>query len=235
MGLIDDRSVSIGLKPKDVPSTVASGVRATLTRVKICGLTDMAGVDAAAAAGADWIGLNFFPASARAVRPAQAAALAARAPGIARVGLFVEASDDEIAATLAVVPLDVLQIYADAPRAAAIRARFGRPVWRSVGVSDRSELPAGTEGVDALLIEAKPPPGATRPAGNAVSIDWTMLAGWAPPYPWLLAGGLTPENVAEAIRLSGATAVDVASGVERTRGIKDPGLIQAFVAAARAA
>ncbi len=205
-----------------------------MIRVKICGLTDTAGIDAAVAAGADWIGLNFFPASPRAVRPVQAAALAARAPGITRVGLFVEAGDDEIAATLAAVPLDVLQIYADAPRAAAIRTRFGLPVWRSVGVSDRGELPAGTEGVDALLIEAKPPPGATRPAGNAVSIDWSLLAGWAPDYPWLLAGGLTPDNVAEAIRLSGATAVDVASGVERTKGVKDPALIHAFVAAARA-
>jgi phosphoribosylanthranilate isomerase len=204
-----------------------------MIRVKICGLTDAAGMQAVASAGADWVGFNFFPASPRHVRPAQAAALAALAPGISRVGLFVEAGDDEIAATLAAVPLDVLQIYADAPRAAAIRARFGRPVWRSVGVSDRAELPAGTEGADALLIEAKPPPGATRPAGNAARIDWSILTGWAPGYPWLLAGGLTPENVADAIRLSGAVAVDVSSGVERAKGVKDPALIRGFVAAAR--
>jgi phosphoribosylanthranilate isomerase len=205
-----------------------------MIRVKICGLTDIAGTQAAAAAGADWIGFNFFAASPRFVRPAQAAALATHAPGIARVGLFIEAGDDEIAATLAMVPLHVLQIYADAPRAAAIRARFGRPVWRSVGVSDRSELPATTEGADALLIEAKPPPGATRPAGLGLSIDWSMLAGWTPAYPWLLAGGLTPDNVGAAIRLSGATAVDVSSGVEKTKGVKDPALVAAFIAAARA-
>lgn len=204
-----------------------------MTRIKICGINAENAADAAAEAGVDWIGLVFFPPSPRAVTAARAAELAARTPGVGRVGLFVKPTDDAIAATLDVVRLDALQIYADAARAAAIRARFGLPVWRAVGVSDRAELPAGTEGADALLIEAKPPPGATRPGGNAARVDWSLLSGWAPGYDWLLAGGLDAGNVAEAIRLSGAPAVDLSSGVETAPGVKDPALIRAFVAAVR--
>lgn len=204
--------------------------------VKICGLNDPAGVDAAVAAGADWLGFVFFPASPRAVSPAQAAALSARHPGgPKRVGLFVDPDDAEIAAALAVLPLDVLQLYVPPARAAALRARFGVPVWRAVGIAGPNELPTADEAVDGYVIEPKPPAGATRPGGNAVSLDWGMLAGWTAPRPWLLAGGLTPHSVAAAIRASGAAAVDVSSGVERTRGVKDPALIAAFVAAARAA
>ncbi len=201
--------------------------------VKICGITTEAGMDAAVAAGADWVGLNFFPASPRHVTPAQAASLAAR-PGVPiRVGLFVKATDAEIAAVLEAVPLDILQVYDDAPRAAAIRARFSRPVWRAVGVATEADLPREAGGVDGFVIEAKAPPGATRPGGNAVSFDWPILAGWHAPAPWLLAGGLAPGNVAEAIRATGATAVDVASGVEREKGVKDPALVAAFVQAAK--
>ncbi len=204
-------------------------------RVKICGITTEAGMDAAVAAGADWVGLNFFPASPRCVSPAQAAALAAR-PGVPiRVGLFVKPTDAEIAAVLETVKLDILQIYDSAPRAADIRARFGRPVWHAVGVATAADLPREPGGVDGFVIEAKAPPGATRPGGNAVSFDWSILAGWHAPAPWLLAGGLGPDNVAEAIRATGATAVDVASGVEREKGIKDPALVAAFVQAARGA
>lgn len=204
-------------------------------RVKICGLNDAAGFDAAVAAGADWVGFVFFPASPRHVTPAQAAALSARHPGgPLRVGLFVEPDEAQVAEALAALPLDVLQIYAPPARAAGLRARFGVPAWRAVAVSDRSELPGVADGVDGFIVEAKPPPGATRPGGNAVALDWSLLAGWAAPTPWLLAGGLTPGNVAEAIRASGAQAVDVSSGVERARGMKDPALIHAFVAAARA-
>jgi phosphoribosylanthranilate isomerase len=204
-------------------------------RVKICGITTEAGMDAAVAAGADWVGLNFFPASPRFVSPARAAELAAR-PGVPTlVGLFVKATDDEIAAVLAQVRLDVLQVYDDAARAAAIRARFARPVWRAVGVATAADLPRAADGVDGFVIEAKAPPGATRPGGNAVSFEWSVLAGWQAPAPWLLAGGLGPENVAAAIRATGAAAVDVASGVEREKGIKDPALVAAFVQAARGA
>lgn len=204
-------------------------------RVKICGITTGAGMDAAVAAGADWVGLNFFPASPRYVTPQRAAELAAQ-PGVpAVVGLFVKATDAEIAAVLAAVKLDVLQVYDDAVRAAQIRGHFGRPVWRAVGVSSAADLPREAGGVDGFVIEAKAPPGATRPGGNAVSFDWSILAGWQAPAPWLLAGGLSPANVAEAIRATGAAAVDVASGVEREKGIKDPALVAAFVQAARAA
>ncbi len=204
-------------------------------RVKICGITTEAGMDAAVAAGADWVGLNFFPASPRHVTPQRAAELAAR-PGLPTlVGLFVKPQDAEIAAVLAAVKLDVLQVYVDAPRAAEIRARFGLPVWRAVGVSAATDLPRDPGGVDGFVIEAKAPPGATRPGGNAVTFDWSILAGWHAPAPWLLAGGLGPDNVAEAIRATGATAVDVASGVEREKGIKDPALVAAFARAARTA
>ena len=207
-----------------------------MIRVKVCGIASAEGFDAAVAAGADWIGFVFFPASPRAVTPAQAAELSARhAGGPQRVGLFVEPRDDDVAAALAAVPFDALQLYVDAPRAAALRARFGVPVWRAVGIASPADLPATTEGADGFVIEPKPPPGATRPGGNAVALDWSLTAGWHAPAPWLLAGGLTVENVAAAIRASGAAAVDVSSGVERARGVKDAGLIAAFVAAAKAA
>ena len=207
-----------------------------MTRTKICGLNDPEGFDAAVQAGADWIGLNFFPAAPRYVTPSQAAVLAARAPdGPARVGLFVSPTEADIQAVLDVLRLDVLQLYTDAARAAFLRARFGLPVWRPVGVSTAADVPRDSGGADALLIEAKPPPGAIRPGGNATRFDWPLLAGWSAPCPWLLAGGLDPDNVAEAIRATGAPAVDVSSGVERSRGVKDPDLIRAFIAAVRAA
>jgi phosphoribosylanthranilate isomerase len=204
-------------------------------RVKICGINDEAAFDAAVDAGADWVGFNFFPRSPRYVTPARAAALSARAPEHPpRVGLFVDPTEEEIAATLAQVKLNVLQLYGavDAPK---IRARFGLPVWRPIGVSSRADLPADCRGADALLLEAKAPPEATRPGGNARSFDWSLLAGWTAPCPWLLAGGLTPDNVAEAIRATGATAVDVSSGVESAPGVKDAVRIRAFISAARAA
>lgn len=202
--------------------------------IKICGLRCAEALDAAAEAGADWIGLVFFRPSPRFVDVETALALARRLPSrIGRAGLFVEPSDEQIAAVLDRVPLDALQIYASAPRAAEIRARFGLPVWRAVGVSAPADLPADAGGVERLVIEAKPPEGANRPGGNAARFDWRMLAGWTPPAPWVLAGGLDPDNVGEAIRLTAAPMVDVSSGVERERGVKDPGLIRAFIAAAR--
>jgi phosphoribosylanthranilate isomerase len=205
-----------------------------MIKVKICGLVDPECFDAAVEAGADWIGFNFFPTSPRVLTAPQAAALAARAPnGPQRVGLFVQPSEADIALVLAEMRLDVLQLYTDAPRAAELRARFGLPVWRAVGVSTGADLPLSAEGADGLLVEAKPPPGATRPGGNATSFDWQVMAGWQAPCPWLLAGGLNAGNVAEAIRVSGATAVDVSSGVERARGVKDARMIRAFIAAAR--
>ena len=205
-------------------------------RVKICGINDPDAFDAAVAAGADWVGFVFFPPSPRAVAAAQAASLSGRRPGgPARVGLFVDPTDAEVASVLAALPLDVLQVYAVPERAAELRARFMRPVWLAVAVSGAADLPAAAAGVDALLLEAKPPAGAANPGGNAQRFDWSVLGGWSPPAPWILAGGLDPENVAEAIRITGAAAVDVSSGVERARGVKDPARIAAFAAAARAA
>jgi phosphoribosylanthranilate isomerase len=203
-------------------------------RVKICGVNAPAAFDTAVTA-ADWIGFNFFPASPRYVTPAQAAALSARSSGgPPRVGLFVDPTPETIAATLGVVHLDILQLYGaiDLPK---LRARFGLPVWHAVGVAADRDLPTASGGADMLVMESAPPPGATRPGGNAVAFDWSRLRGWTAPAPWILAGGLTVDNVAGAIRASGAAAVDVSSGVERTRGVKDPALIRAFIANARGA
>ena len=212
-----------------------------MTQVKICGLNDAAGFDAAVAAAADMVGFVFYPPSPRAVTPAQAAALSARhAGGPLRVGLLVNATDAEIAAILAALPLDLLQLHGEETpaRAAELRQRFGLPVMKALGIAeaaDLAQLDAFAPVVDRFLLDAKPPPGASLPGGNAASFDWTLLAGRSLPRPWLLAGGLTVENVGQAIALSGAPGVDVSSGVERGRGVKDPARIAAFIQAARAA
>jgi phosphoribosylanthranilate isomerase len=207
-----------------------------MTKVKICGLNDSAALQAAVEAGADWVGFVFFPPSPRSVTPARAAALSALAEGgPPRVGLFVDPSEADIARVLEVVKLDVLQVYGTAVDVPRLRSRFGLPVWRPVGVSRAADLPDMALEADALLIEAKPPEGATRPGGNATTFDWTLLRGWTAPMPWLLAGGLTPDNVATAIAHTGATAVDVSSGVEQSKGLKDPALIRAFIARAKGA
>jgi phosphoribosylanthranilate isomerase len=211
-----------------------------VTLVKICGVNDAAGFDAAVAAGADMIGFVFYPASPRAVTPAQAVALSGRAAGgPERVGLFVDPDDALLDAVLAALPLDVIQLHGEETpaRAAEIRARFGRPVMKALGVAEPADLARLADyapAVDRFLLDAKPMPGAALPGGNATAFDWRLVAGAAIPRPWLLAGGLTPDNVAEALRQSGAPGVDVSSGVERARGVKDPARIAGFVAAARA-
>ena len=200
-----------------------------MTQVKICGLNDTAGFDAAT--GADWVGFVFYPPSPRYVTPAQAAALSSRhAGGPRRVGLFVNPTPADIAATLAELDLDILQIYA--PDAGDLERAFKRPVWRAVGVAGLADLPHHSD-TAGLVIEARPPKGANRPGGNATRFDWSILANWQPPCPWVLAGGLTPGNVREAIGITGAPAVDTSSGVESRPGAKDPALIAAFLAAAR--
>lgn len=204
--------------------------------VKICGINDAAAMAAAAEAGADLVGFVFFPPSPRAVTPAQAAAIARPGPGT--VGLFVDPEDALIAAVLAALPLDVIQLHGEETpeRCAAVRARFGLPVMKALGIAsaaDLAQIEDYAPAVDRFLLDAKAPPGAPLPGGNAAPFDWTLTAGRPVPRPWLLAGGLTPENVAEAIRVSGAPGVDVSSGVERARGVKDPARIAAFVSAAR--
>lgn len=196
-------------------------------RVKICGVTRPETVEAAARAGAAYIGLVFFPKSPRALSLAQARELALAAPvGLAKVGLVVDASDallDEIAAQ---VPLDMLQLHGrESPeRVAEIRERIGLPVMKAVGVAGEGDLPVLDEYArvaDQLLVDAKAPREAALPGGNGLSFDWRLIAGRRWPVPWMLAGGLTPANVAEAVRLTGARQVDVSSGVESTPGVKD--------------
>lgn len=208
-------------------------------RVKICGLTTPEGVEAAASAGAAYLGFNFFPPSPRAVSLDALPALAAAAPpGVIRVALTVDA-DDALIDAIGAAGIDMHQLHgAESPeRVAAVRARSGLPVMKVIGVRDADDLGeiARYETVaDQILVDTKPPEGASRPGGNALAFDWHLIAGrqWA--VPWMLAGGLTPENVAEAVRLTGAVQVDVATGVESAPGVKDPALIAAFIRAASA-
>jgi phosphoribosylanthranilate isomerase len=215
--------------------------RARAVQVKVCGLRTAADVDACAAAGVAYVGFNFFPRSPRFVAVDEARALALRSPpGTARVALTVDADDAVLDALTETVPLDILQLHGkETPeRVAAVRARYGLPVMKAVGVgaaADLASIDAHARVADMLLIDARPAPGAALPGGNGVAFDWRLIAGRRWPVPWLLAGGLTPANLAEAVRLTGARAVDVASGVETAPGVKDAGLIAAFVAAAEAA
>ncbi|MCQ8242121.1 phosphoribosylanthranilate isomerase [Rhizosaccharibacter radicis] len=205
-----------------------------MIRVKICGINDEPGLDAALDGGADWVGLVFFRRSPRFLEPARAALLARRAAGRAAVvGLMVSPADQEIRDLVEACPLDAIQLYGrdDLPSGAIGE---GRPVWHAVPVAAPEDLPESTP-ADTLVVEPRPARTATRPGGNGTPMDWSLLRHWKAPVPWLLAGGLTAENVAGAIRLSGATAVDVSSGVESAPGMKDPERIHAFIRAARAA
>lgn len=210
---------------------------ASRVRVKICGLRSPADVAAAAAAGAAYAGFVFFAGSPRnlSLAEARAAALAAP-PGLAKVALTVDADDATLDAIVAEVPLDMLQLHGqESPaRVAAVRARHGLPVIKSVGLASAADLAAldtMLPAADMILVDARPAPGAL-PGGNGVRFDWRLLSGRRWPKPWMLAGGLTPENVAEAVRVTGARQVDVSSGVEAAPGRKDPARIAAFVAAA---
>jgi phosphoribosylanthranilate isomerase len=211
-------------------------------KVKICGLTSAAAVGHAADVGAAYLGFNFYPPSPRALELDAARTLARAAPAaITKVALVVDAEDAFLDKLLAAVPVDMLQLHGhESPeRVTEISARTGLPVMKVVGIRDAEDLPriAEYEAVaDQLLIDAKPPrEGAgILPGGNGLSFDWRLIAGrrWA--RPWLLAGGLTAANVATAIRLTGAVQVDVSSGVESTRGVKDLDKISAFIRAASA-
>lgn len=210
-------------------------------RVKICGLRTDADVAAAASAGASYVGFVFYPKSPRNVSFREAAALAVDVPmGVAKVALVVNADDAFLDGLTAAVPLDMLQLHgSETPtRVAEVKARYGLPVMKAVGIADASDLAqidAYAAVADQLLIDAKPPKNADLPGGNGLAFDWTLLAGrkyWT--VPWMLAGGLTAVNVAEAVRRTGATQVDVSSGVEGLVGVKDAGLISAFLAAAQA-
>jgi phosphoribosylanthranilate isomerase len=205
-------------------------------RVKICGLRTGADVAAAASAGASYVGFVFYPKSPRNVSFQEAAALAVDVPmGVAKVALVVNADDAFLDDLTAAVPLDMLQLHgSETPtRVAEVKARYGLPVMKAVGIADASDLAqidAYAAVADQLLIDAKPPKNADLPGGNGLAFDWTLLAGrkyWT--VPWMLAGGLTADNVAEAVRRTGATQVDVSSGVEGSVGVKDAGLIDTFL------
>lgn len=210
-------------------------------RVKICGLKEPEHIAAAVDSGAAYIGLVFYPKSPRHVEIAEAARLALLVPpGVAKVALTVNATDADLDAITAAVPLDMLQLHgAESPeRVAEVRARYGLPVMKAVGVAEQADLAAiETYGkvADQLLVDAKPPKGAALPGGNGLAFDWRLVAKKYWPCPWMLAGGLTPDNVAEAIRLTGARQVDVSSGVESAPGVKDADLIRAFIAASKGA
>jgi phosphoribosylanthranilate isomerase len=208
-------------------------------QVKICGITDEEAMDAAVEAGADMVGLVFFPPSPRNITPDRAAELTDLLPEeLVKVGLFVDADDATLDAALNRVRLDLIQFHGNETpeRIEAVRLEYGVPVMKVIPVSCVDDLALAEPflaAADRLLFDAKPPKGATLPGGNAVAFDWTLLAGRKWELPWMLAGGLTPATVAEAIRISGAQAVDVSSGVERAPGVKDPELIRAFIKAAK--
>ncbi|MEX0338324.1 MAG: phosphoribosylanthranilate isomerase [Arenibacterium sp.] len=208
--------------------------------VKICGLTAPDHVRAAVDAGARYLGFNFFAKSPRYVSPQQAAELATHVPtGVAKVALVVNASDEVLDDITQNAPFDILQLHGgeSIERVQQIKDRYGLPVMKVIGVVDEADLAAidaFSDVADQLLIDAKPPKNAVLPGGNGLAFDWRLLAGrkyWR--KPWMLAGGLTPDNVAEAIRMTGARQVDVASGVESAPGVKDAALMKAFIDATR--
>ena len=212
-----------------------------MTLVKICGLTTPEAVEAALAGGATHLGFVFFPGSPRSVEVAAAAALAAPARGRARItALLVDASAELAAAVAAGLEPDVFQLHGrkTPERTAAVRRTYGRPVIKARGVRQGADLDAAgayEHVADHLMLDAKPPEDAGRPGGRGESFDWGLLAGRRFARPWFLAGGLTPGNVGEAIRVTGAPGVDVSSGVESAPGVKDPALIAAFLRAVREA
>jgi phosphoribosylanthranilate isomerase len=211
--------------------------------VKVCGLDAPDSVAMAVVEGAAMLGFVFYPPSPRNLAPAEAGRLVASVPsGIDRVGLFVDPTDAEIGAVLAAAPLDLIQLHGSetVERVRKVRATFKRPVIKAIKVETAADIDAAAafDGVaDWLLFDAKPPKTLVNalPGGNRVSFDWRLLKGRRFKRPWLLAGGLDADNLAEAVRLSGAPAIDVSSGIESRPGVKDPALIKAFLTAARAA
>jgi phosphoribosylanthranilate isomerase len=209
---------------------------------KICGINDPVAMTTAVEAGASHVGLVFYPPSPRAVTPEQAADLARIAgTGVLRTGLFVDPDDALIDAVLTQVPLDLLQLHgSESPeRIAALKGRTGRMVMKAIRIgtaADIDDAEAFLDIADWLMFDALPPKDMKNalPGGNAVAFDWTLLAGRDWPLPWMLAGGINIDNVAEAVRQSGARVVDTSSGVEDAPGRKNPEKIRAFLAAVSA-
>jgi phosphoribosylanthranilate isomerase len=212
---------------------------AETTKVKICGLKAEAALEAALAGDADYVGLAFFPPSPRNLTPEAARPLAERARGRARiVALMVDPDDALIDAVVASVDPDLLQLHGEESpeRLAEVRRRWAKPVMKAVKVETAPDAEAALRyrGIaDFILFDARPPKGSPLPGGNGAPFDWRALAGVKDKVAYMLSGGLTPDNVAEAIRVTGAAIVDVSSGVEVRPGEKDPELIRSFLRAAK--
>lgn len=206
-----------------------------MAKVKICGLRDPDMTAFAAGEGADWLGFVFAP-SPRQVTLETAQDLLLCVGKAVPVALLVDPSDAE-AEAVAALGFPILQLHGqETPeRCAQVKRLTGCQIWKSFGINRRTDLgQIGTfPDIDGLLLDAKPPEGAAIAGGHGQAFDWSVLKGWSAPKPWLLAGGLTPENVGKAIAETGATAVDVSSGVERSRGLKDRELVRAFIRAAK--
>ena len=214
-------------------------------QVKICGISTEAALDAAIGGGADYVGLVSYPKSPRHVEPPLAQRLAAHARSkradIKVVALVVDADDRTLRSLNESVKPDILQLHgSETPdRAGVIAAMTGRSIWKAVSVSSRDGVVAAGAYLrpgcaDLILFDAKPSDEAgALPGGNGLAFDWTVLDAWSRPF--VLAGGLTPRNVAAAITLTGAPIVDVSSGVESAPGVKDPELIRRFLEAAKTA
>lgn len=211
----------------------------TSVAVKICGITSPGAIDAAAGAGAVYGGLVFHPHSPRHVTFEQAQALADHMRGRLKIVTLIADMDDAgIESLLKTVRPDFLQLHGSesVERTAEIRARFGLPVIKALPVAEPSDLAAVADyekAADMLMFDARPPKAALRGGGHGAAFDWKILEGRSFTKPWFLAGGLTPENVARAVSLSGAQQVDVSSGVESAPGVKDAVRIRAFLNATK--
>jgi phosphoribosylanthranilate isomerase len=209
--------------------------------IKICGLKTPEALDVALAAGADMVGFVFFPPSPRHVGYEAARALGSRVQGKAKkVALTVDASDEQIAAIIESLKPDLLQLHGqETPeRVVVVRTRFGLPVMKALPIAARADLSPirlYDKVADRLLFDARAPREATRPGGLGKSFDWRLLENLKIAVPHVLSGGLDADNVAEALRITRASGVDVSSGVERAPGEKDPNKIRAFIRAARGA
>tara|TARA_R110000868_G_scaffold1158_1_gene8876 strand:+ start:2801 stop:3463 length:663 start_codon:yes stop_codon:yes gene_type:complete len=212
-------------------------------RVKICGLKTPETVTAAVNAGADYLGFNFYPRSPRYVSLDTAAALARLVPpNVLKVSLTVDDDNATIDAIVAALKPDILQLHGNETpaRLLELKARYGLTLMKAIPISGPEDLEKITlyhDSADLLLFDAKPPKSMENalPGGNGLAFDWSLLAGQKPDTPWMLSGGLDPANVAEAIRATGAEAVDVSSGVETAPGVKDAALIERFIRTAKSA
>ncbi len=209
------------------------------TAIKICGISTVDALDAAVAARADYVGLVFFPPSPRHVDKYAAQELASRSGDwVKRVGLFVDADDEALRAGVEAGRLDAIQLHGDETpeRVAGISSKFSLPVWKALPIANADDVEAARQYhdvADLILFDARTPKGAALPGGMGLRFDWSLLARWKGRSGWGLAGGLSPTNVSEAIKMTGAPLVDTSSGVETAPGQKNPHLIADFCKAVR--